>query len=379
MSAPVTAATIAGTLLQSESAHDSWRRFGTYRGDTLDVPIAQAVDRILDAARPTLAAVPDRELTRLEVITARDLCAEPDPERIGDLVGPLLARPNRLVVGAATGAGKTTLLNGLFRAVTEGSDFLGFKASGGGRVLMVDAEQGRRTIKRRLRESHLDRSDAVDVLPVPGGLRIERPEEAEAVEAVIAGGDYSAVAFDPLYKLHGGDSNDERAAVDLMKIVDEWRDRYGFALILTTHTRKTANGPKSRFSIDDLFGSGAWVRGAEVVLGLERMSDGYSRLSFFKDRDGDLPPVGTRWGLLFDRDAGFRRDPDDGKASLTAADQISQLLADNPAGLTTMQLTGMTGAADRTVRGALSQMRADSYRGPDGAKTWTLPPVEVAE
>ncbi len=351
-----------------------------------DLPVALvreivgAAESMTEGGRPTLAAVPDRERRALEVITARDLCAEPDLERTGDLVGPLLARPNRLVIGAATGAGKSSLISGIVRPVTEGGEFLGFKASGGGRALIVDAEQGRRTIKRRLRESDLQRSDAVDVLPVPGGLRLERPEEAEAVEAVIAKGDYAAVSLDPLYKLHGGDSNDERAAVDTMKIVDEWRERYGFALILTTHTRKAGNGPRSRFSIDDLFGSGAWVRGAEVVLGLERMSDGYARLSFFKDRDGDLPPVGTRWGLLFDRETGFRRDPDDGKAKTTTADRIEALLAEHPAGLTTTQLVGMTGAAERTVRDALTKtLDADFFRSSDNTKTWTLAAEEVAE
>jgi len=44
-----------------------------------------------------------------------------------------------------------------------------------------------------------------------------------------------------------------------------------------------------KFSVHDLFGSSAYVRGAEVVLGLRRVSDGYAKLHFLKDRDGDLP------------------------------------------------------------------------------------------
>ena len=54
------------------------------------------------------------------------------------------------------------------------------------------------------------------------------------------------------------------------------------------------------------------MRGAEVVLGLQRVRDGYAKLHFLKDRDGDLP-IGAAWGLLFDREQGFRRDPNDGK------------------------------------------------------------------
>jgi hypothetical protein len=48
-----------------------------------------------------------------------------------------------------------------------------------------------------------------------------------------------------------------------------------------------------------------------VVLGLRRVNDGYAKLHFLKDRDGDLP-IGAAWGLLFDQYEGFRRDPSDG-------------------------------------------------------------------
>ena len=97
---------------------------------------------------------------------------------------------------------------------------------------------------------------------------------------------------DPLYKAHTGDSNDERSAVDLMRRFDKWRDDLGFALIIPVHTRKPP--PATKFTVNELFGSSAYQRGAEIVLGLQRVRPGYSRLHFFKDRDGDLP-VGTAW------------------------------------------------------------------------------------
>lgn len=79
---------------------------------------------------------------------------------------------------------------------------------------------------------------------------------------------------------------------------------------MLVHRRKMQPGTRGAFTIDDLFGSSAYLRGAEVVLGVRRPRAGYAHLHFFKDRDGDLP-VGERWGLLFDREDGFRRDPDD--------------------------------------------------------------------
>ena len=44
-----------------------------------------------------------------------------------------------------------------------------------------------------------------------------------------------------------------------------------------------------------------------MVLGLRRLSPGYARLHFFKDRSGVLA-VPDEWGLLFGDD-GYARDP----------------------------------------------------------------------
>ena len=100
----------------------------------------------------------------------------------------------------------------------------------------------------------------------------------------------------------------------------------------------------------EFFGSSAYLRGAEVVLGLQRVSDGYSRLHFLKDRDGDLP-IGESWGLLFDREQGFRRDPDDGTQKPTAKDQIRELLMEAP------------GHTDRPARGRNRLQRAHRQEG----------------
>jgi hypothetical protein len=54
-----------------------------------------------------------------------------------------------------------------------------------------------------------------------------------------------------------------------------------------------------------------------TAIGIKRITRGrvrlgYSRLQFLKDRDGDLP-AGEAWGILFDREHGFRREPEDTK------------------------------------------------------------------
>jgi hypothetical protein len=197
-----------------------------------------------------------------------------------------------------------------------------------------------------LQEAGLDASENVDYIRVPDGLALNADQrEIAQLESVLAAGGYSFVGADPLYKLHRGESNDERAMVDLMRRFDGWRERYGFHLWIGSHVRKPPFGTK--FSIHDLFGSSAVVRGAEIVLGLQRLSDGYAKLHFFKDRDGDLPPVFSKWGLTFDREHLFRRDPNDGKPS--TKERVATCRDADPA-MTQEQVASAIGVTVRTVR-----------------------------
>ena len=319
------------------------------------------------AKKPPAEPEPPIEPVRLEAMTAREVCALPDPPDSDQLLGELVLRRQRLVLGAHTGEGKTTMALAIVQAVVGAEAFLDWSGAGDRRALVIDAEQGLRSIKRRLHESGLAESDAVDYVRVPDGLTLDRdPQHAAAVEGLLEAGEYDLVLADPLYKLHAGDSNAERDAVDLMRRLDAWREHYGFALVLPVHCRKPIPGTK--FTIHDLFGSTAYVRGAEVVLGLQRVSDGYARLHFLKDRDGDLP-IGAAWRLLFDRDSGFTRDPNDGEKE-TSQDRVRQALQDEPH-LTIDELTKRTAYAERTVRGALKKLGADS----DHSKPahWWLP------
>jgi hypothetical protein len=281
----------------------------------------------------------------LDVLSARELCSLPDPPGSPELLGPLVRRKQRVVIGAPTGEGKTTFALQVVRAIVAGEDFLGWQGVGDVRALVIDAEQERSSIKAQLRDAGLDGSDAVDFLCVPDGLALDGDgEQVEAVEHIVAAGDYTVVVADPLYKLHRGDSNDEPAATDLMRLLDGWREQYGFALISPVHCRKRQQ--KTRFGIDDLFGSSAYPRGAEVVLGLQLVRDGYSRLHFLKSRDAGLP-VRKHWGLLFERGHGFRHDLSETQPS--TLERLSELRAADPA-LTQAQAVEALGAGLRTVQ-----------------------------
>lgn len=265
-----------------------------------------------DAAAANGAA-PDDDTFTLHPQTARALCDEPDTGT-DQLLGPLVLAGGRTIIVGDTGEGKTSLAFQLIRTILTGTTFLDWQGAGDGRALIIDLEQGRKSVKRGLRDSGLADRDDVDLVLVPDGLSLDRdPHHLAELERVIHAGGYTIVDLDPYYKAHRADEpNSERPIVDLMRTLDALRTRHGFALLLPAHPRKEQVGAPTvrKLTIHDIAGSGAVTRGAELVIGIERVSHGLARLRFLKDREGDLP-IGEAWNLTYTQDTGFKRDPKD--------------------------------------------------------------------
>jgi len=249
---------------------------------------------------------PSEEPFEVQVRTAREISELPDPPASDMLVGPLVVRGCRTIIVADTGHGKTTLTAQLCSATLTGWEVFGYFGAKVGPVLFIDLEQGIRSIKRLLREFDLHDRDDVLYVTVPDGLALDSDEEHRVeIERVVDMHRPVIVALDPFYKAHRGDSNEERGVVDLMRYLDGLRARYGFALLLPAHPRKDpSSNPVRKLTLHDVAGSGAVTRGAEIALGLERLSHGFARLRILKDRDGDLT-VGDEWQLAFTRGEGF--------------------------------------------------------------------------
>jgi len=280
--------------------------------------IERAVAALRDSQHPSTTPA-------LPALTARELVARPDPPESAMLLGPLVVRGARIIVVGDTGHGKTTFVLQLATAVLTGGEMLGYEGAGVGPVVVVDLEQGFRTIKRTLREAGLTDRDDLIYVPIPDGLALDEAKgHREALAALVEELKPAVLVLDPYYKAHRADANEERAVVDLFRFLDALRAEHGFALVLPAHPRKdpASNGAR-KLSLHDVSGSGAVTRGAELVVGLERVSHGYARLRILKDRDGDLP-VGEAWPLIFSRDGGFRHDP---KEEEKAEDLEERLLA----------------------------------------------------
>lgn len=266
----------------------------------------------------------------LELRTAKEIASLPEPLDSDMLLGPLVTRGARTILVGDTGHGKTTLAGQLAVAVLMGAEALGYAGAGSGPVMIVDLEQGLRSIKRYIRELGVEEREDVLYITAPDGLALDTSKaEVQALEAHIDEQRPSVLMLDPYYKAHRGDANDERAVVDLMRSLDRLRAEYEFSLLLPAHPRKEPAGKEGsrRLTLGDVAGSGAVVRGAEVVLGIERLAHGYARLRILKDREGDLP-VGEAWPLIFERGEGFRRDPKEQKEREEIENEVVARAAD---------------------------------------------------
>lgn len=247
--------------------------------------------------------------------TARQVAEWADPPAGHYLLGDLVLRGGRTIVLGDSGHGKTTLVLQMIAAIVDGRPFLHWRgaAAADETALVVDLEQGRKSIKRAVVDAGLDEHDRVHVAAVPDGLALDQPEDFTALENLIAAVDPVVVVLDPYYKAHRADDpNAERPIVELMRRLDTLRARYGFALILPAHPRKRQGKDDvgaRKLTLDDVAGTGAVVRGVEVALAVERLSHGYARLRYLKDREGELP-TGDALDLFYRRDAGgFVIDP----------------------------------------------------------------------
>jgi hypothetical protein len=238
----------------------------------------------------------------LEALAMADFLAQPD-EPWDPLLGPLIGKGKRLVVAAATGEGKSTLVMHMVAAIVLGERFLEWDGAGG-RVLWIDAEQSRDDIRRLAGEVGLTDTRDVDVLWVPDGLELgTNPVQEQALASILEQGNYAAVVADPWYKLHMGQGTSQEDATRQTQRWDRWRTDHRFGLIVPMHTRKPLPGVP--FSINDIYGDTTYVRGAEVILGLQLVSAGFSRLHFFKERTGMLP-VREHWDLSYSKGEGYR-------------------------------------------------------------------------
>lgn len=308
---------------------------------------------------------PDGPTPALTAMTAAALNQLPD-DAGESLLGPLVRRGERLLVGAATGEGKTTFVMQMVAAVVKGTPFLDWTGIGG-KVLVIDAEQSRSDLKRLCRENALEESVDLSFVHVPDGLMLQKAQsEREQLEAIIREGRFDMVVADPLYKLTmGANLNDQAQSVALMQYFDHLRIEHHFNLTVPVHCRKPP--PKAAFTINEIHGAGSWTWGAETVIGLQLEKEGFTLLHFFKSRAGKASglPVRGWWGLSYSTELGFMRtsktSASKGKIDVTEArDELKKILRDaGTAGMRMEDMARQLGKSTSSVSRTLKEMGSD--------------------
>lgn len=184
----------------------------------------------------------------------------------------------RIIIIGPEGVGKGTLMRQIAVHAAAGrnpfatNDFIDPV-----RTLFIDVENPETTIERQLRIANT--TSGINVIEeagenlmlwnVDGGLDIRSRRDRAKFEAVIHRVRPQLVCAGPFYKLFRRGSNEdlEQVTIEFLKILDDLRTRYKFAIILEHHQPKAQGG--SAYRTKDPFGSAALKRWPEMGITLE--------------------------------------------------------------------------------------------------------------
>lgn len=206
-----------------------------------------------------------------------EFLAEEDGPRAEPVIPGLLTADERVIIVATEGAGKSELTRQIVTCAAWGLDPFTFSSAPAVPALLVDLENPRSLIRRRLevvtalaqREATGPRAPAA-VWAQPGGIDVRRRSDRHALEDVVRRNRPKIVGLGPVYKTYSRRSNesDEQVAAEVQTVIDDLRTRYGFALVLEHHAPMQVGGRRELRP----FGSSLWLRWPDYGINLKPKS-----------------------------------------------------------------------------------------------------------
>lgn len=231
----------------------------------------------VDPSGDTLISRRDSEIKGLftlgEFVTAASSVQES-----GDWLVPHILRPRwRVIVVAGEGVGKGTLMRFIGLHAAAGRDpFNTAKFIEPRRVTYIDTENPNTTILHQVKIANLDVDfvgeceDRYSIWHREGGMNLRDRRTRADMESVLQKTRPEIVFAGPLYKLtHRKSGEDmEQATLELLEILDDFRVRFNFALMIEHHAPK-GSGISGHREMNP-FGSSVLLRWPEFGITLEQ-------------------------------------------------------------------------------------------------------------
>jgi hypothetical protein len=317
-----------------------------------------------------------------DILTLRDLAAAA-PRPPAELIGGILHRGCKMVLGGTSKSNKSWCLLDLAMSVAAGADWWGHGCCRAP-VLYVNFELHPWAIAQRLNSLAAARTDlaglgdALSVWNLRGrnaDMSILRPKLEEQLERRQ---EYGLIILDPAYKLLG--DRDENANGDIAGLMNEFEalvQRTGAAVVIAHHFAK--GDASVKVAADRMSGAGAWARDPDslVILTPHEEEDCFTVSSILRN----LPRVDdfvVRWKFPrlvleggLDPDA-IRRQTGKAKAC-TDREFIGEALTENPAArVVVVKRARELGMCERTADRYLKRLSEAGLIGSGGGAYWRL-------
>jgi replicative DNA helicase len=196
-----------------------------------------------------------------------DFLNEPEPE-YDWLIPGVLEKADRVILTGTEGYGKSTLLRQMCIQVAAGIHPFTLQPMDAQRTMLIDLENPRRHLRRKIGELVQVAQPAVGMVcvdPIPQGIDLLNPIHAEFIEARIREHRPALICAGPTYKMASGDPIDEKTARALAAVLDRLRTDYQCALIIEAH-QPYAQGGTAR--PERPYGASLWSRWPEFGINL---------------------------------------------------------------------------------------------------------------
>ena len=215
--------------------------------------------------------------TRVATRTIDEIAENATLERRPWVVPDLFKERWRTIITAREGGSKSVVLRQLASCAAQGVHPWTFARFQPAVSLVIDLENEDEAIAetgsqlaRQLRSVCGDRyvADRLQFLTLPEGIDIRSRYGRSTIEGVIGDLRPQLVCMGPVYKMSSRKAGEdyEHEAKEVQSILDDWRVRFNFALVLETHSPQ---GPNDQQRELRPYGSTYWRRWPEFGIGLK--------------------------------------------------------------------------------------------------------------